>query len=42
VTVFEASTPEKGTTYRLEDDFARPDETDERRERERATLSPSG
>jgi mannose-6-phosphate isomerase len=42
VTVFEASTPERGTTYRLEDDYARPDETDERRERERATLSPTG
>ena len=28
VTVFEASTPEIGTTYRLEDDFRRPDETE--------------
>src|SRR6266542_3220590 len=27
-TVFEASTPEVGTTLRLEDDYARPDETD--------------
>ena len=28
-TVFEASTPEIGTTYRLEDDYARPHETEE-------------
>lgn len=27
--VIEASTPEKGTTYRLEDDYARQDETEE-------------
>ena len=33
--VYEASTPEVGTTYRLEDDYARPDETDELRNRER-------
>src|SRR6266581_4116068 len=26
--VFEASTPEIGTTYRLQDDYARPDETE--------------
>ncbi|HVQ43920.1 MAG TPA: cupin [Candidatus Saccharimonadia bacterium] len=26
--VFEASTPELGTTWRLEDDYARPDETE--------------
>lgn len=39
VTVFEASTPEEGTTYRLEDDFARTDETDELRRRERAAAS---
>lgn len=35
-TVFEASTPEAGTTLRLEDDFARPDETDDLRRAERA------
>ena len=35
VVVFEASTPELGITYRLEDDFARPDETEERRKAER-------
>jgi len=34
VTVFEASTPEVGTTWRLEDDFARPHQTDEERARE--------
>jgi mannose-6-phosphate isomerase-like protein (cupin superfamily) len=27
--IAEASTPEKGITYRLEDDYARPDETEE-------------
>lgn len=27
--IFEASIPENGTTYRLEDDYKRPDETDE-------------
>lgn len=27
--IFEASTPESGTTYRLEDDYSRPDETEE-------------
>src|SRR5918912_2578734 len=30
-TIFEASTPEVGTTLRLEDDYARPDETEELR-----------
>jgi mannose-6-phosphate isomerase-like protein (cupin superfamily) len=35
-TVFEASTPELGTTLRLEDDYARPHETDELRQAERA------
>jgi len=35
-TVFEASTPEIGTTLRLEDDYARPHETDELRTAERA------
>ncbi len=29
--VWEVSTPETGTTYRLEDDYARPDETEELR-----------
>lgn len=33
--IIEASTPEKGTTYRLEDDYARPDETPEQRAKER-------
>jgi mannose-6-phosphate isomerase len=33
--VFEVSTPEIGTTYRLEDDFKRPDETQELRSQER-------
>lgn len=33
--IIEVSTPEKGTTYRLEDDFARPDETPEQRKKER-------
>ncbi|CAN5380215.1 hypothetical protein BH09PAT4_BH09PAT4_07630 [soil metagenome] len=33
--VAEASTPEAGTTWRLEDDYARPDETPEQRAIER-------
>lgn len=33
--IFEASTPEIGTTYRLEDDYKRPDETEARRDEER-------
>ena len=33
--VVEASTPEAGTTWRLEDRYARPDETPEQRKRER-------
>ena len=33
--VIEVSTPELGTTWRLEDDYARPHETPEQRERER-------
>jgi len=37
VTIFEASTPEVGTTFRLEDDYARPHETDELRSAERRT-----
>jgi hypothetical protein len=35
-TVFEASTPEAGVTLRLEDDYARPDETEELRRAERS------
>ena len=34
--VFEASTPEIGTTVRLEDDYRRPDETEELRSSDRA------
>ena len=37
-TVFEASTPEVGVTLRLEDDYARPDETERQRAAERAAL----
>lgn len=33
--VLEASMPEGGTTWRLEDDYARPDETPEQRRKER-------
>jgi mannose-6-phosphate isomerase-like protein (cupin superfamily) len=33
--VLEVSTPEAGTTWRLEDDYARPDETPEQRKKER-------
>lgn len=33
--VVEASTPELGTTWRLEDDYKRPDETPEQRKKER-------
>lgn len=33
--VIEVSSPELGTTWRLEDDYARPHETPEQRERER-------
>ena len=35
-TVFESSSPEIGVTLRLEDDYARPDETDQLRRAERA------
>jgi mannose-6-phosphate isomerase-like protein (cupin superfamily) len=35
-TIIEASTPEAGTTLRLEDDYARPDETEELRSAERS------
>jgi mannose-6-phosphate isomerase-like protein (cupin superfamily) len=34
--IIEASTPEAGTTWRLEDDYNRPDETPEQRQLERA------
>jgi mannose-6-phosphate isomerase-like protein (cupin superfamily) len=34
--VIEVSTPELGTTWRLEDDYARPHETPEQREKERS------
>ena len=34
--IVEVSTPEVGTTYRLEDDYKRPDETEELREQERS------
>ena len=34
--VVEVSTPEAGTTWRLEDDYARPHETEEQRAKERA------
>lgn len=33
--ILEVSTPEKGTTWRLEDDYSRPDETPEQRKKER-------
>ena len=36
-TIFEASTPELGVTLRLEDDYARPDETEQLRQAERAS-----
>jgi mannose-6-phosphate isomerase-like protein (cupin superfamily) len=35
-TIFEASTPELGVTLRLEDDYARPHETEQQRRAERA------
>src|SRR4026209_1757440 len=38
-TVFEAAPPELGVTLRLEDDYARPDETEELRRAERNPLS---
>ncbi len=33
--IVEVSTPERGTTWRLEDDYSRPDETPEQRKKER-------
>jgi len=40
--VFEASTPELGTTYRLADDYDRPDETEALRRAEREAPPGSG
>jgi len=37
-TIIEASSPEAGTTLRLQDDYARPNETEELRTAERASL----
>ena len=34
--VVEVSTPEQGTTWRLEDDYSRPNETPEQRQKERS------
>lgn len=34
--ILEVSTPEAGTTWRLEDDYARPNETPEQRKKERS------
>lgn len=36
--IFEVSTPESGSTYRLEDDYQRPDETEDMRKEERKEL----
>jgi len=36
--IFEVSTPEIGMTYRLEDDYKRPDETEEMRKSERKNV----
>ena len=36
--IFEVSTPEIGTTFRLEDDYNRPDETEELRNKEREEI----
>ncbi len=36
--ILEVSTPELGTTYRLEDDYKRPDETEDMRQEERKKL----
>lgn len=36
--IIEVSTPEIGTTYRLEDDYKRDDETEEIRKKERANI----
>jgi len=37
--IMETSTPESGTTWRLEDDYDRPDETPEQRKKERGEAS---
>lgn len=37
--IVEVSTPEQGTTWRLEDDYARPHETPEQRAKERGATS---
>lgn len=37
--IIEVSTPELGTTWRLEDDYARPDETPEQRKKERGEVN---
>jgi len=37
--IFEVSTPEIGTTYRLEDDYSRPNETPELRQDERKQIN---
>jgi mannose-6-phosphate isomerase len=39
LTIFESSTPEVGTTFRLHDDYARPHETDELRAKDRGMSS---
>jgi mannose-6-phosphate isomerase len=36
--IMEGSTPELGTTWRLHDDYARPDETPEQRKKERSEV----
>lgn len=36
--IIEVSTPELGTTWRLEDDYKRPDETPEQRKKERGEI----
>ena len=36
--IIEASTPEKGTTWRLEDDYKRPNETPDQRKKERGEV----
>ncbi len=36
--IIEVSTPESGTTLRLEDDYTRPDETPEQRKKERGEI----
>ncbi len=36
--IIEVSTPERGTTWRLEDDYARPNETPEQRKKERGEV----